>query len=476
MKIFDIDNGFIMCDEVMEALKQLEDNSIDSLITDPPYGLGKEPDIVEVMKDWIDKGYHKIKSKGGFMGKEWDSFVPQPIVWKEVYRVMKPGAYGLVACGTRTQDWMVAGLRFAGFEIRDVITWHFGSGFPKSMNISKAIDKSLGAERGKKRFDVDEVANFKNRSDSRPFIEEAKEKGYHEVDDDNPVTDEAKQWNGWGTALKPATELWTLIRKPISEKTVAQNVLKWGTGGINIDGCRIELNSELDDPRLGGKGTWSSDKMAKNVYEGGYAGDVVGSSPLGRFPANVVFDEFTGSLLDEQTGILKSGASKSSYIAKESENRAMSGKNYERKMKEIVANSGGPSRFFYCAKASGSERNKGLSGKEFKKDIGHNRFDKCKNCGGIILQNPDRPSACKCENPERENNVVKGNHHPTVKPVSLMRWLVKLITPPNGIVLDCYVGSGTTGVACAKEGFNCILIDKEEEYCEISKARIDAVK
>lgn len=407
-KIFDVENGFIMCADVLDALKELDNNSVDSIVTDPPYGIS-------------------------FMNKKWDYDVPKIEVWQEIYRILKPGGYLLAACGTRTQHRMVVNIEDGGFEIRDVITWHYGSGFPKSMDISKALVKSLGVER--------ETLSIQKRDGRKSGILGKKVKIERKINE--AASEDAKKWDGWGTALKPATEFWTLARKPLSEKTVAANVLKWGTGGINIDGGRIDAKADE-------------------------------STTDGRFPANVIFDEFTAVQLDEQSGVLTSGASKSSYIQKESVNKSMSGKNYERPMQDRAKDSGGASRFFYCAKASGSERNKGLEDADFEKDIGHNRFDKCKNCGGTILQNADRPSACKCEEPERENNIIKGNHHPTVKPVKLMQYLVRLITPLKGICLDPYNGSGTTGIACKLEGFAYIGIDREEEYCQISQARIGA--
>lgn len=403
MEYLELGNGVIICGDTYDALCSMEDNYVDSIVTDPPYGIS-------------------------FMNKKWDYDVPEVKIWKEALRVLKPGGHMLVACGTRTQHRMVVNIEDAGFEIRDVITWHYGQGFPKSMDVSKSLDKNAGVERI-------------NAGISAP----------------------AKQWEGWGTALKPATEFWTLCRKPIEEKTVAANVLKYGTGGINIDGSRIETEDKIASTNNQNiNGAYKSDNSERErdtVYE---------QNTLGRFPANVIFDEFTASVLDSQSGNLKSGKP-------QGERHTEGG--YNKKYGSIpvtgFGDQGGASRFFYCAKASGSERNKGVD-ESFTKDIGHNRFDKCKNCGGIILQNPDRPSACKCEEPERENNVVKGNYHPTVKPVNLMRYLVRMITPKGGTCLDCYNGSGTTGIACKLEDFIYLGIESERDYCEISKARIEA--
>src|SRR5690554_3912084 len=221
----------------IEVLKTFPDNSIDSVVTDPPYGLGKEPDAIEVLQSWITNGYHEVKGKG-FMGKEWDAFVPQPNFWKEIYRVLKPGGYVLSFAGTRTYDWMVMGVRLAGFEIRDMIAWVYGSGFPKSMDVSKALDKHLGAER--------EVVGRRKGSGSTGLNAVGNQQFVAKNDNDDgtlnitiPSTEKAKQWQGWGTALKPALEPIVMARKPLIG-TVAQNVLKHGVGGINIDECRVE--------------------------------------------------------------------------------------------------------------------------------------------------------------------------------------------------------------------------------------------
>lgn len=465
----------------IEVLKGYPDNSVDAIVTDPPYGLGKEPDIMEVMKDWIEKGYHEIKGKsGGFMGKQWDSFVPQPIEWKEVFRVLKPGGHALVACGTRTQDWMVASLRFAGFQIRDVITWHFGQGFPKSLDISKALDKYFGAERettgvssktGKRK---NSVIDDKKGKENRTFSNPDEVINYTSI----PATEQAKQWAGFGTALKPATEFWTLCRKPISEKTVSQNILKWGVGAINIDGSRIGDNAGWSYPN-GAGGIYSKEYQKNNKIANDWnkfsttEDNKSIESNAGRFPSNVIFDEFTAELLDNQTGELTSG------VMKAGQQRTQDGGYHGGFPATATAtatygDSGGASRFYYVAKASRSERNKGLENLGIKKEHNHSRFDTCSICNKYIFQNATRESHCSCENPKRTNLIVHGNHHPTVKPVSLMRYLVRLITPQGGTVLDPYNGSGTTGIACKMEGFNYIGIEREADYVEISNYRIAA--
>jgi len=711
----------------LELLKKYPDNHFDAVVTDPPYGLGKEPNAVELMKDWVENGYHEIKGSG-FMGKKWDAFVPQPLFWKEVFRVLKHGGHVLAFYGTRTFDWGVMAMRFAGFEVRDSIYWHYGSGFPKSHNVSLAIDKLRGAvgNRGK----AFRTAGAGDRKDIRG------KNGIVGMTYTNSSTEDAKVWEGWGSALKPASEPIVLARKPLEKGlSIAENVLKWGTGGINIDGCRVGLTNG-DDSRLGGKGSWKTPNMAKNVYEGGYSGQEVHSSALGRFPANLImshhpececkgfkkvkgqidkptnrtengntwdesnsglrknmpqnsggfadengqetiedwncveggvlispciyingyeisifnfyqhfdsiqqhrgfyhnsevlyshnkdkysfldhetfhdlgwkqlpsfrvgypflsrfydalvqtfqvydqlsfqqlndaldvayhflellhshshldhdllskqndshhdslaqhiylnkefysvflkkisyhnadilfqelakndvldstyenntFEDFLSYLtkmglnnssilhlhrmlfclslqinfnqiyykgfelpicpikiMDEQSGISKSPNKVSSG------GKTFHGEKYDSRAidKDCFGDKGGASRFFYCAKASKSERNKGLEWFEEKESKKFN--------GG------DFHSASTIAN-ERTSK----NFHPTVKPVKLMQYLVRLITPPNGLVLDPFCGSGTTGIACKLEGFNFIGMEQDPEYTKIAQARIE---
>jgi DNA modification methylase len=345
----------------LEVLKTLEDNSVDSIVTDPPYELG-------------------------FMGKKWDStgIAYNVDLWKECLRVLKPGGHLLAFGGTRTYHRMACAIEDAGFEIRDCIQWIYGSGYPKSLDISKAIDKKLGAKRevvGKGQAGL--AKGFSRDTGSHTV-------GYKEVYDITvPASPEAKQWEGWGTALKPANEPIVLARKPISEKTIAENVMKWGTGGLNIDGCRIPAGENELKPTVRGTGIHKTGNERltgwnRDDYDGTYT-----PNEAGRFPANVILDEEAGRMLDEQQE--------------------------------------GASRFFYCAKASRKERG-------------------------------------------------EGNNHPTVKPVKLMEYLITLITPPNGIILDPFFGSGTTGVAAVNLGFNYIGIELDEQYVEIARRRINAAR
>lgn len=360
--------------DCLDVLKTLPENSVDSLVTDPPAG------ISFMGKDWDG-------DKGG--RKEWCAWMES--VMRECLRVLKPGAHGLVWAIPRTSHWTATALEDAGFEVRDCITHLFGSGFPKSQNISIAIDKQSGAvgHRGKAFV----TAGAGERKDIQ------KTTGWEIDPGHKPVTEAAKEWEGWGTALKPAAEFWWLVRKPLEEKTVAANVQKWKTGGINIDGSRIEGKPRTT--HAAGNFQSKTDKTGK-IFAG-YGLGVKLSEPKGRFPANLVFSHSPGCSDDK--------------CQDDCAVKALDGQNE------------GAFRFFYCAKISPSERNEGAK-----------------------------------------------NNHPTVKPKKLMAYLIKLITPPNGIVLDPFMGSGSTGIAAKENAFDFIGIEREQEYFEISTARIESAK
>lgn len=386
-------------------MRGIPDDCIDSIVTDPPYELG-------------------------FMGKKWDNsgIAYNVNVWKHCLRVLKPGGYLLAFGGTRTYHRMVCAIEDAGFEIRDQIQWIYGSGFPKSMDISKQIDKKAGAER--KVIGKREVSKDYTRNGLRGDMLVLGNAKATKINITEPATLKAQQWDGWGTALKPAHEPIVVARKPISEKNVVDNVLKWGTGGINVDGCRIELNGEKNPsiarynstPQKGNNG-WEHKNRGGNFNE-----QTKKSMEQGRFPANLILDEEAGRLLDEQSGILKSGAIKKGQPAGTDwkSGDISHERNGGRKVqpKNISASVGGASRFFYCAKASKKERG-------------------------------------------------EYNTHPTVKPLALMRYLVRLITPPGGIVLDPFTGSGTTLIASKLEGFFYLGIEREQQYCEIARKRVE---
>jgi len=408
----------LLIGDCIERLKELPDNSVDAVVTDPPYGLSKQPDMTEVMRHWLNGDDYEHKGSG-FMGKSWDSFVPGPSVWRECFRVLKPGGHLLSFFGSRTYDIGTLAIRLAGFEVRDQIMWVYGSGFPKSMDVSKAIDKSSGAEREVGPVDPERAGRLVNQSGDYE-TDGGWSAGNRKVTIDPPATEAAQQWEGWGTALKPAHEPIVMARKPITE-TVAANVLEHGTGAINVDGCRVGVFNDgaarCNTPNSGrmkqggglhGTGTFSRSNASRPLNEN-----------QGRWPANFIHD---GS--DEATQGL-----------------------------------GEASRYFYCAKASKRDRNEGCDEFESKRHSDRNKDD---GVGG--------------DNPRNRTNKSRQNYHPTVKPTDLMRYLVRMVTPPNGTVLDPFTGSGSTGKACMIEGFDFVGCELSDEYAEIAKSRIEYAK
>ena len=335
--------------DCLEELKKLDDNSVDAVITDPPYGLSntKPVQVAEILGRWVNGDVsHVPEKRGGFMGKDWDSFVPPPAVWQECMRVLKPGGHMAVFAGARTQDLMGLSIRLAGFEIRDTLGWIYGSGFPKSMDVSKAIDKAAGAEREVvgRRVRLGDSTDYPTRGDSM-FA------GSETGNITAPATSEAAKWDGWGTALKPAIEPIILARKPL-DGTVANNVLAHGAGGLNIDACRVPSDEITGWGGAGaGGGTWNSENMGL-----GKDGD---ARPVqGRFPANVLLDEHAAKEMDKQSGVLKTGA----WNGKRSTPKTDAVYGYREGGNESSrpADSGGASRFFpvfkYQAKAPKKER------------------------------------------------------------------------------------------------------------------------
>ena len=476
----------IYCMDCIVGMKLLDSNSVDSIVTDPPYEIG-------------------------FMGKKWDNtgIAYSVELWQEALRVLKPGGYLLAFGGTRTYHRMACAIEDAGFEIRDCIQWIYGSGFPKSMDISKAIDKKaeinsevvnakreLGRWLKEKRGDrpqkeiskyflsktggltgcvanwelglnfptwdtwtiLKEVLGLDERYDylieGRPqnYIEAKREVigekahtnskqhlaslngGYNgervHLDITAPATESAKQWEGWGTALKPANEPIVVARKPLSEKTVVDNVIKWGTGGINIDGCRVEFDMSDTNPatnplyrkQAGYKNDNASDEGSNSFQLKDGSGER-NPSIQGRFPANIILDEYAAALLDEQSGTLTSGVMKAGQVRKNTKYCGCKTGLPNTIQNTTHGDTGGASRFFYCAKASKSDRG-------------------------------------------------QGNTHPTVKPLKLMEYLVRLVTPPEGIVVDPFTGSGTTLIAAQGQGFNYIGFELNPEYVQIAEKRL----
>ena len=407
--------------DCLEELKKLEDNSVDAVITDPPYGLSntKPQQVADVLKAWVTGDTVSVTAKrGGFMGKDWDSFVPPPAVWEECMRVLKPGGHMAVFAGARTQDLMGLSIRLAGFEIRDTLGWVYGSGFPKSQNIARQLDKTLGED-----VPIGKSFNTAGGGDRESeFANNGRSEAHKQW---SPMSDAAKQWDGWGTALKPAIEPIILARKPL-DGTVANNVLAHGVGGLNIDACRVSANQPLVRPSISRD---DNDVFGKGLGAG------VQEEPAGRFPANVLLDEHAAKEMDKQSGVSvsraggMSGDRKSGHIANEGGARGLAERGGHN-------DSGGASRFFpvfkYQAKAPKKER-------------------------PVI---------------EREDGTKI--QHPTVKPLALLEWLVELITPPGGVVLDPFAGSGTTLQAAINKGFTPIGIEQDADYIKLIEKRLEA--
>ena len=483
----------------LDVMKTLPDNSIDSIITDPPYGLSKQPDIVEIMSHWVKGEYISPKATGGFLGLLWDSFVPAPDIWKECFRVLKPGGTALVFAGSRTQDLMSVSLRFGGFQIKDTFMWLFGSGYPKGKSLSKAIDKKykknnevmlskklcgewLRESRKELKLTVIDVSkHFPSKTGGRTGCVTNWEKGKiptwkhyaklkdilklddrfdylikgrpkdwvaaeREVVGVNPnqrpntskdsykmnggkefnitlsKTEEALKWDGWiNHGIKPAYEAIIVAVKP-NEGTYVDNALKWGVSGFWVEGCRIPLQQEDTGQLRTLKQTEKSEKNGWGMNQNSTREAQV-IQPTGRFPANVIFDEEAAAYLDSQNKPTKSGKMKAGTVRKNRE--GYSGPMSEKTGKETIGDSGNVSRFFYCARASKSEK-------------------------GIY------------------------NIHSTVKPLKLMEYLCNLTkTPTGGVVLDPFAGSGTTGVACKQIDRPCILIEQKEEYVDIINKRLE---
>jgi len=436
-------NFYLSHGDCLDILRAIPDETFDSVVCDPPYAL-----------------------PGGFMGKKWDKFTsPQAFqewvhLWaSECLRVLKPGGYLVAFGGTKTYHRLACGVEDAGFDIRDQVMWLYGGGMPKSMDLSKALDKAAGAERevvgikqgheefanrttkGHMQYETGALSGF-----DRPWMhDEEKRQAYHLLT--APATEEAQKWQGWGTSLKPAHEPIVIARKPLIGTLVA-NVLVHGTGAINIDGCRVEW-PEGKVPAIGTPG-WGGPAKKLTVVPGqdGETVERTGPNNLGRWPANVIHDG-SDEVLEEFAQYGNCGAKAPVKGTEASEAVAADGiYNRRKRVKGVFhGDSGSAARFFYCAKPSRKERNLGLEdpGPQFEH--------------GATLR-------------KIENTETKGNTHPTVKPLALMRYLVRLVTPPGGKVLDPFMGSGTTGMAAILEGFDFEGIDSEEAYIPIATARI----
>lgn len=482
----------LYCDECLAVLKTLPAASVDSIVTDPPYGLR-------------------------FMGSRWDYDVPRVDVWAECLRVLKPGGHLLAFAGTRTQHRMAVRIEDAGFEIRDMIAWVYGSGFPKSLDVSKAIDKhgpsgqvpfaefAAHYEARRKASGLTHAqvcaaggwhgatnhggtsANWANgygmptveqwavlqpllglgdewavRVEREQYVREVVGKravnrgvafssdGPDEIPITAPGSDAARQWQGWGTALKPALEPITVARKPL-EGTVAANVLEHGTGALNIDGCRVLVDGEQRAPITGRGGL----PARHNEHEARASGTVAQPHDLGRWPANLIHDGSEGVLAAFPDAPGQQGDLRETGRARPSSGRFGDMAPPHAHAARIDAHKSA-ARFFYCAKASKADRNEGT--------------DLLPQRAGGMVSNTSGQHLTRRDGYEPPQ---VGNFHPTVKPTDLMAYLCRLVTPPGGVVLDPFMGSGSTGKACMREGFHFIGIEREADYFAIARARID---
>lgn len=424
--------------ECLSVLRTLPEDSIDSIVTDPPYGLAeiRTADLVEVITAWTsgDREHIPTRLRAGFMGRAWDRFVPPPAVWDECLRVLRPGGHLLAFAGSRTVDLMGLSVRLAGFDIRDGLSWIHGEGFPKSLDVGKAIDTAAGAVREPSGAATSLTCEYVRRGETRPGHGDAGRSQSGETRHalpTAPATAAGAKWEGWGTALKPAQEPIVLARKPLAG-TVAANVSTHGTGALNVAGCRVGT-AERVNPAAANKAGGAALQMS-----------VMGmpTDAAGRWPANVVLshaESCTDAACTRGCPVTEVDVQGGYSVTK----RAV----FNRTPKEagvfgayagtpgVIAghdDAGGASRFFpvfrYQSKAS-----------------------------------------------DRERVRVDGVAHPTVKPLSLMQWLVRLVTPPGGTVLDPFAGSGTTGEACVMEWMESVLIEREDTYIPIIAERMARV-
>jgi site-specific DNA-methyltransferase (adenine-specific) len=390
-----------------DRMREIPDASIHACVCDPPYGLSKAPDPREVLACWM-AGRPYIHTGPGFMGKEWDSFIPGPEVWREVYRCLKPGGHVVAFAGTRTVDWLMLALRLAGFECRDKGEWSYHNGFPKSSDISRLLVEKAGESR------PDRVLRSGGYGRTGPSTGGAEA---WTDDPGTPITDAAKRWNGWGTAIKPAVEPWVLARKPL-EGTVADNILKHGVGGLNIDACRFAPG----DPMWLGPSEGDGGRGGTNGFESTHGASLHGGlgsgdprPRAGRFPANLIHCPKPG-----------------------------------RKEREAGCDHL-PLRVSPAVEHAG-EGAKGLASP--RAGVGRGIRSWGADTGGHLSASGLR------------------NTHPTLKPIRLMAWLARLVTPPGGVVLDPFAGSGTVGCAAVPQGFEYIGIEIDPDYCKIAEARI----
>jgi DNA modification methylase len=412
--------------DCFELLKGIPDNTFDSVVTDPPYALVSTlKRFGKVNNRQMPKKTHQYQRLSrGFMGKQWDTGDTAHTVafWAEVFRVLKPGGFVLAFAGTRTYHRLACAIEDAGFEIRDMIGWLYGSGFPKSHSVSKGIDKIMGADRNVvsqgeavKRM-IPGASQHKygwEKTDGREYVPTETVAG----------SVEAAAWEGWGTALKPAQEPICMARKPLSEKTVAKNVLRWGTGAINVDGCRIETEEDITNHARG-----SEAAISKGIYgdSSAQATHKTEGQSKGRWPANIAHDgsDEVVSAFPQADSARASGNPNNPKHGSKNRHATSYDWNPERESNDY-RDTGSAARFFYTSKADSDDR--------------------------------------------------LGSNHPTVKPINLMQWLIRLVTPPGGMVLDPFAGTGTTAEAAIRERMVCVLMEEEEEYQDCIRRRMKLI-
>ena len=415
--------------DCLNVLKMMIEDEVfvDSIVTDPPYELG-------------------------FMGRSWDStgIAFQKETWELCFKVLKPGGHLLAFSGSRTYHRMAVAIEDAGFEIRDQVMWLYGSGFPKSMNIGKTLDKKLGNERESFGTKLKKAGDMRGGN----YV-----KGGDYKSIEIEITRGNSEWEGWGTALKPAHEPLVLARKPLSENSVVDNVLKHRTGGINIDECRVEGNDAKypdTNPDFRDQGRQSKENMGIDKLSFGQTENVKRKKVVRKSR-----DE-NGVWTNDNSGMKAEG---SEYADADPRGRFPSNVMHDGSdsIKELFEDK---SKYFYCAKTSKTERNQGLDNLPTKK----------------ASSMPGRRNADDMKDSKIDNDVTgrfvteKKNIHPTVKPIKLMKYLCRLITPKGGTVLDPFMGSGSTGMAAKEENFDFVGIEKEEEYFNIASARIESVE
>jgi site-specific DNA-methyltransferase (adenine-specific) len=496
--------------DCIDKLKELDNNSIDSIVTDPPYGLS-------------------------FMGKKWDYDVPSVEIWQECLRVLKPGGHLLAFAGSRTYHRMAVRIEDAGFDIRDQIMWIYGSGFPKSHNVGKSIDKKEGNEREVIGVSINDTPNSQVKGGM------AFDSAFNNGQEHQPIlnTKGNSEWEGWGTALKPAHEPIVMARKPI-EGTVAENTLQYGVGGLNIDATRVTVD-DMDDYAFNMAGNErvkaKEEGELTGMYEGGWKVDKTPKElPQGRWPANVILectcenpkvvsdkydirtyndykntfksyeenDKDKGEyeikdvettkvihtdpncpcyILDEQSGNKKSAKRGSKYNKPTEHTNTYTPVASDYRDDNTYGDEGGASRFFYCPKANAKDRDSGMPEK-----VGVFIQRPRREDGSVIYKetNPDewaeamkgkprseKTAKAAAEDLLQDDKTARRNVHPTVKPTELMKYLIRLVTPKAGIVLDPFMGSGSTGKAAMQEGMWFVGIERESEYFEIAKQRIE---